>query len=71
MSGVQLEDCSFVYNSSERISGLFHSPNFPGFYLENVVCNYYFYGASDERIVLHFTYFDIEGIGKYDFLIIK
>ncbi|XP_037730811.1 suppressor of lurcher protein 1 [Drosophila subpulchrella] len=66
MSGVQMEDCSFVYNSSERISGLFHSPNFPGFYLENVVCNYYFYGASDERIVLHFTYFDIEGIGNCD-----
>ncbi|XP_032578751.1 suppressor of lurcher protein 1, partial [Drosophila sechellia] len=63
MSGVQKEGCSFVYNSSERISGLFHSPNFPGLYLENVVCNYYFYGASDERVVLHFTYFDVEGIG--------
>ncbi|XP_052835608.1 suppressor of lurcher protein 1 isoform X2 [Drosophila gunungcola] len=66
MSGVQQEDCSFVYNSSERISGLFHSPNFPGYYLENVVCNYYFYGASDERVVLHFTYFDVEGIGSCD-----
>ncbi|XP_017076754.2 suppressor of lurcher protein 1 [Drosophila eugracilis] len=66
MSGVQQEDCSFVYNSSERISGLFHSPNFPGYYLENVVCNYYFYGASDERVVLHFTYFDVEGIGTCD-----
>ncbi|XP_017110716.1 suppressor of lurcher protein 1 [Drosophila elegans] len=66
MTGVQQEDCSFVYNSSERISGLFHSPNFPGYYLENVVCNYYFYGASDERVVLHFTYFDVEGIGSCD-----
>ncbi|KQS39195.1 suppressor of lurcher protein 1 [Drosophila erecta] len=66
MSGTQKEGCSFVYNSSERISGLFHSPNFPGYYLENVVCNYYFYGASDERVVLHFTYFDVEGIGTCD-----
>ncbi|XP_068155107.1 suppressor of lurcher protein 1 [Drosophila tropicalis] len=67
MSGVQQGDeCTFIYNSSERISGLFHSPNFPGYYLENVVCNYYFYGASDERIVVHFTYFDVEGIDNCD-----
>ncbi|KAH8383416.1 hypothetical protein KR009_008478, partial [Drosophila setifemur] len=67
MSGVQQgQECAFVYNSSERISGLFHSPNFPGYYLENVVCHYYFYGASDERVVLHFTYFDVEGIGACD-----
>ncbi|KAM8703107.1 hypothetical protein ACLKA7_005439 [Drosophila subpalustris] len=65
-SGVQQGDeCSFIYNSSERISGLFHSPNFPGYYLENVVCNYYFYGY-DERVVLRFTYFDVEGIGTCD-----
>ncbi|XP_017026664.1 suppressor of lurcher protein 1 isoform X1 [Drosophila kikkawai] len=67
MSGVQQgQECAFVYNSSERISGLFHSPNFPGYYLENVVCNYYFYGASDEQVVLHFTYFDVEGIETCD-----
>ncbi|KAH8236449.1 hypothetical protein KR026_002293, partial [Drosophila bipectinata] len=67
MSGIQKgQDCAFVYNSSERISGLFHSPNFPGYYLENVVCHYYFYAASDERVVLHFTYFDVEGIGTCD-----
>ncbi|XP_017139587.2 suppressor of lurcher protein 1 [Drosophila miranda] len=67
MSGVQQgEKCTFVYNSSERISGLFHSPNFPGYYLENVVCNYYFYAGRDERVVLHFTYFDVEGIGACD-----
>ncbi|BFF92696.1 suppressor of lurcher protein 1 [Drosophila madeirensis] len=67
MSGVQQgEECTFVYNSSERISGLFHSPNFPGFYLENVVCNYYFYAGRDERVVVHFTYFDVEGIGACD-----
>lgn len=65
MSGLQQGDeCTFVYNSSDRISGLFHSPNFPGYYLENVMCNYYFYGI-DERIVLRFTYFDVEGIGTY------
>lgn len=30
MSGIQKgQDCTFVYNSSERISGLFHSPIFP------------------------------------------
>ncbi|XP_034113009.1 suppressor of lurcher protein 1 isoform X2 [Drosophila albomicans] len=65
-SGVQQgNECTFVYNSSDRITGLFHSPNFPGYYLENVVCNYLFYGA-DERIVLRFTFFDVEGIGTCD-----
>ncbi|XP_062125722.1 LOW QUALITY PROTEIN: suppressor of lurcher protein 1 [Drosophila sulfurigaster albostrigata] len=65
-SGVQQgSECTFVYNSSDRITGLFHSPNFPGYYLENVVCNYLFYGA-DERIVLRFTFFDVEGIGTCD-----
>ncbi|ALC46037.1 maker184, partial [Drosophila busckii] len=63
----QGNDCTFVYNSSDRISGLFHSPNFPGYYLENVVCNYYFYG-DNERIVIRFTFFDVEGIpGSCDF----
>ncbi|EDW14657.2 suppressor of lurcher protein 1 isoform X1 [Drosophila mojavensis] len=66
LSGVQQgNECTFVYSSRDRISGLFHSPNFPGYYLENVVCNYYFYGA-DERVVLRFTYFDVEGISTCD-----
>ncbi|XP_030371779.1 suppressor of lurcher protein 1 [Scaptodrosophila lebanonensis] len=66
-SGTQLgNDCSFMYNSTVKTSGLFHSPNFPGYYLEDVVCNYYFYGDDDERVVLRFTYFDVEGIGNCD-----
>ncbi|XP_021203345.1 suppressor of lurcher protein 1 [Bombyx mori] len=63
-TGIQLQEfpCAFVYNSSERSKGVVTSPNYPGFYPRDTECNYFFYGHENERVLLHFTYFDVEGV---------
>ncbi|KPJ02417.1 Suppressor of lurcher protein 1 [Papilio xuthus] len=63
-SGKQLLEfpCAFAYNSSERGRGVITSPNYPGIYPRDTECNYFFYGNRDERVRLHFTHFDIEGV---------
>ncbi|XP_031770517.1 suppressor of lurcher protein 1-like [Galleria mellonella] len=63
-SGSQLLEfpCAFVFNSSEREKGVVTSPNYPGLYPRDTECNYFFYGNENERIHLHFTYFDVEGV---------
>lgn len=43
------------------MNGTIQSPNFPGTYLSNIRCDYYFYGSDYETIEIKFTYFDIEG----------
>lgn len=40
------------------------SPNFPGFYPQNIICHFYFYGALEEQILIQFDFFDVEGIGR-------
>lgn len=50
-----------MYNSTDSISGTIQSPNFPGTYLSDIRCDYYFYGTENETIEIKFTYFDIEG----------
>ncbi|XP_054726901.1 suppressor of lurcher protein 1 [Anastrepha obliqua] len=65
----QIDDnCTFTYNSTVRKSGWFGSPNFPGFYPQNLICHYYFYGEPDERVIIRFTFFDVEGIGTCEHL---
>ncbi|XP_017483603.1 PREDICTED: suppressor of lurcher protein 1, partial [Rhagoletis zephyria] len=68
-TGQQIDDnCTFTYNSTDRISGWFGSPNFPGYYPQNMICHYYFYGKADERVIIRFTFFDVEGIGTCEYL---
>ncbi|KAJ8724338.1 hypothetical protein PYW08_015812 [Mythimna loreyi] len=63
-TGSQLSEfpCAFVFNSSERGRGVVTSPNHPGLYPRDTECNYFFYGNENERVHLHFTYFDVEGV---------
>uniref|UniRef100_A0A1A9WQF8 CUB domain-containing protein n=1 Tax=Glossina brevipalpis TaxID=37001 RepID=A0A1A9WQF8_9MUSC len=63
INGQQLgHDCIFIYNSTVQQTGLFMSPNFPVFYPHNIICHYYFYGDSEEKVLIHFDFFDVEGI---------
>lgn len=54
--------CAFVFNSSETRNGTFASPNFPGFYPRDTECHYFFHGTKTEKVHLHFSYFDVEGV---------
>ncbi|CAH0723631.1 unnamed protein product, partial [Brenthis ino] len=63
-SGRQLKEfpCAFVYNSSEARNGTFASPNSPGPYPRDTECSYFFHGGQTEKVHLHFTHFDVEGV---------
>ncbi|XP_017779357.1 PREDICTED: suppressor of lurcher protein 1-like [Nicrophorus vespilloides] len=63
-TGSQLPDypCAFVFNSNVSRTGYFHSPNYPGYYPRDTECHYFFNGNQDEKIHLHFNYFDVEGV---------
>ncbi|XP_073817855.1 suppressor of lurcher protein 1-like [Musca autumnalis] len=68
-SGVQLgTNCSFAYNSTDKKIGYFTSPNFPGLYPKNLNCDYFFYGELDEKVIIRFSYFDVEGVGSCEYL---
>ncbi|PNF21944.1 hypothetical protein B7P43_G01776 [Cryptotermes secundus] len=63
-TGHQLPEypCAFAFNSSETRNGTFASPNFPGFYPRDTECHYFFQGSRTEKVRLHFSYFDVEGV---------
>ncbi|XP_047514264.1 suppressor of lurcher protein 1-like [Pieris napi] len=63
-SGKQLLEypCAFVYNSSVKAKGVVTSPNHPGLYPRDTECNYFFHGTKGQRVHLHFTHFDVEGV---------
>ncbi|XP_076547190.1 sol1 isoform X1 [Osmia lignaria lignaria] len=58
--------CAFVYNSNETRNGTFASPNYPGLYPRNTECHYFFNGQLNERVHLHFHFFDVEGVMPCD-----
>lgn len=63
-TGTQLSDfrCAFEYYSNKSKTGYFHTPNFPGSYPRDMECHYFFYGNPNEKVLLHFIYFDVEGV---------
>ncbi|XP_057664757.1 suppressor of lurcher protein 1 isoform X2 [Diorhabda carinulata] len=63
-TGTQLSTypCAFEFNSNESKEGYFHSPNYPGLYPRDTECHYFFNGNMSERVQLHFSYFDVEGV---------
>ncbi|KAK6628449.1 hypothetical protein RUM43_002263 [Polyplax serrata] len=62
--GQQLTEypCAFVFNSNDSRNGTFSSPNFPGFYPRDTECHFFFQGRQKEKVNIHFTYFDVEGV---------
>ncbi|CAM1309312.1 Uncharacterised protein g5110 [Pycnogonum litorale] len=54
--------CGFVFNSTTSKSGIFQSPNHPGYYPRDTECHYFFHGRPGERVQLTFAFFDVEGI---------
>lgn len=64
-SGQQVDDsCTFMYNSSIKRNGFFTSPNYPGLYPKDLSCHYYFFGETNEWILIRFEFFDVEGISR-------
>lgn len=63
-SGKQDEQkvCGFSYHSKDQFNGTFTSPNFPGYYPRDTECHYFFYGETNERVLISFTDFKVEGI---------
>ncbi|XP_035891685.1 suppressor of lurcher protein 1 [Anopheles stephensi] len=59
-------ECTFHYFRNVTNSGWIQSPNFPGAYPRNIICNYFFHGGPKDFVRLRFTYFDIEGIRPCD-----
>ena len=57
-----LPDCAFEIHSSITPNGTISSPNFPGLYPKNTVCNYNFIGGRNKKLRLRFITFDIEGV---------
>ncbi|XP_052897792.1 suppressor of lurcher protein 1 [Anopheles moucheti] len=59
-------ECTFHYFRNVTSQGWIQSPNFPGAYPRNIICNYFFHGGPNDFVHVRFTYFDIEGIRPCD-----
>nr|CAH8853796.1 unnamed protein product [Trichobilharzia regenti] len=53
-------DCDFSFHSSTSKSGFFTSPNYPGLYPVDIICEYRLVGYQNEVIDLEFQEFDVE-----------
>ncbi|KAH3739068.1 hypothetical protein DPMN_045715, partial [Dreissena polymorpha] len=54
--------CTFQFHSALHSQGFFTSPNYGGHYPRNTECHYIFYGKKNERVVVEFSHFDVDGI---------
>ncbi|THD28931.1 hypothetical protein D915_000230 [Fasciola hepatica] len=56
--------CFFEFNRSQSLRGNFSSPNYPGLYPTDLVCEYRFSGNHVRKIVITFFTFDVESASK-------
>ncbi|KAK4470810.1 hypothetical protein MN116_005649 [Schistosoma mekongi] len=56
--------CFFEFSRSQSITGNFSSPNYPGLYPIDIVCEYRFSGINVQRIDIIFLEFDVESASK-------
>ncbi|CAH8538600.1 unnamed protein product [Dicrocoelium dendriticum] len=60
----QKPDCIFEFTHSPSTTGNFASPNYPGLYPTDLVCEYRFLGPNVKKIEIIFLEFDVEGSYK-------
>ncbi|CAL8091238.1 unnamed protein product [Calicophoron daubneyi] len=56
--------CFFEFNRSQSLKGNFSSPNYPGLYPIDLLCEYRFTGSHIKKIEINFLEFDVEGGSK-------
>lgn len=57
-------ECKLFFRSSDKRSGYFSSPNYPGLYPRDILCHYFFIGQKNEKVQVTFHTFDVEGIDQ-------
>ncbi|KAF5406434.1 CUB domain protein [Paragonimus heterotremus] len=55
-----ISDCSFNFYATDSLVGEFTSPNYPGLYPAEIICDYKLIGRANEVILLQFIEFDVE-----------
>ncbi|KAF5406433.1 CUB domain protein, partial [Paragonimus heterotremus] len=56
--------CYFEFNWSHSTKGNFSSPNYPGLYPTELICEYRFSGPDVKKINIEFLEFDVESASK-------
>ncbi|CAH8567972.1 unnamed protein product [Heterobilharzia americana] len=56
--------CFFEFKQSQSTKGNFSSPNYPGLYPIDLICEYRFFGINVKRIDITFLEFDVESTSK-------
>uniref|UniRef100_A0A183A575 CUB domain-containing protein n=1 Tax=Echinostoma caproni TaxID=27848 RepID=A0A183A575_9TREM len=54
--------CFFEFNRSQSVRGNFSSPNYPGLYPIDLICEYRFSGNNVRKIEIEFLAFDVESV---------
>ncbi|WAR08987.1 SOL1-like protein [Mya arenaria] len=69
-SGFQLDysfrtECTFIHDGLKIRNGTFTSPNYPGLYPRNTICEYIFHGVkkSNEKVQISFANMSLYGFG--------
>ena len=58
-------ECDYIYESKKTGGikrGMFQSPKFPQKYPPNIRCRYQFVARPNEKVVINFEHFNIEGL---------
>ncbi|VDO90239.1 unnamed protein product [Schistosoma mattheei] len=66
LSGIGTSGCFFEFNRSQSITGNFSSPNYPGLYPIDIICEYRFSGLNVRRIDIAFLEFDVESMVDFN-----
>ncbi|XP_052811312.1 suppressor of lurcher protein 1-like isoform X1 [Mya arenaria] len=62
------KECTFIHDGLKIRNGTFTSPNYPGLYPRNTICEYIFHGVkkSNEKVQISFANMSLYGFGTCD-----